>query len=128
MFVRRLKSKSGKIYIQVIDKSSGKYKVLNNLGSSNNETEIKELEKQAKIWINNKLGINEFDFANSQQQVQAFFDSITQLKLAGLDLLLGKIFDEIGFDKITEEIFKHLVIYRLFYPTSKLKTNLKLFS
>jgi len=123
MFVKRIKSKSGKTYIQVIDKSSGEYRVLKNIGNSYNETEIQELERQAKIWINNKLGVKEFDFSNSQQQVEAFFDSITQLKLAGLDLLLGKIFDEIGFDKITDEVFKHLVIYRLFYPASKLKTS-----
>jgi len=38
-------------------------------------------------------------------------------------LLLGKIFDETGFNRIPGPFFKHLVIYRLFYPTSKLKTT-----
>src|SRR5690606_38609473 len=44
-------------------------------------------------------------------------------KLAGIDLVLGKIFDEIGFNRIEDELFKDLVLYRLVYPKSKLKTT-----
>jgi len=40
----------------------------------------------------------------------------------GPELLLGKLYDEIGFDKIPDELFRHLVITRLVYPVSKLKT------
>ena len=36
--------------------------------------------------------------------------------------MLGKLFDEIGFNSITDELFRHLVITRLVYPVSKLKT------
>lgn len=36
--------------------------------------------------------------------------------------MLGKIFYEIGFDAITDDLFRHLVIARLIYPVSKLKT------
>ena len=38
-------------------------------------------------------------------------------------MLLGKIFDEIGFNQIQDPIFRQLVLYRLVYPTSKLKTT-----
>ena len=31
MYVRELKSKNGKTYVQVVDKSSGKYKVVKNV-------------------------------------------------------------------------------------------------
>jgi transposase len=48
---------------------------------------------------------------------------ITQLKLAGIELVLGRIFDEIGFNKINDELFRSLVLYRLVYPKSKLKTT-----
>lgn len=37
-------------------------------------------------------------------------------------MLLGKLFDEIGFDVVKEKLFRHLVITRLIYPVSKLKT------
>ena len=35
---------------------------------------------------------------------------------------MGKIFDEIGYNIIKDELFRHLVITRLVYPVSKLKT------
>ena len=122
MYVRALKSKSGKIYVQVIDKSSNKYKVLKNIGSSFNEEEVQNLIAKGKKWINQKLGIRELDFSNSETQIEQFFSSIEQLRLIGLELLLGKLFDEIGFNAINSEIFKQLTIYRIAFPKSKLKT------
>jgi len=43
--------------------------------------------------------------------------------LVGIDLVLGKLFDEIGFNSVADEFFKDLVLYRLVYPKSKLKTT-----
>ena len=40
----------------------------------------------------------------------------------GPELLLGKLFDEIGFCGIKGKLFRPLVITRLVYPVSKLKT------
>ena len=50
-------------------------------------------------------------------------ESVESLELVGLELLLGRLFDEIGFNKIADEIFKQLVIYRIAFPKSKLKTT-----
>lgn len=41
----------------------------------------------------------------------------------GPQLLLERIFNDIGFCAISEELFKHLVLARLTYPASKLKTT-----
>ncbi len=123
MYVRTLKSKSGKVYVQVIDKSSNKYKVLKNIGSSFNESEIQNLISKGKKWINDKLGIQELDFSNSKTQIEQFLSSIEQLRLIGLELLLGKLFDEIGFNAINSEFFKQLTIYRIAFPKSKLRTT-----
>jgi transposase len=41
--------------------------------------------------------------------------------------LLGKLFNEIGFNAIKDELFRHLVLTRLCYPVSKLKTTDYLF-
>jgi transposase len=38
------------------------------------------------------------------------------------ELIFGKIYDKIGFNQIDEELFRHLVISRLAFPLSKLKT------
>ncbi len=37
-------------------------------------------------------------------------------------MILGKIFDEVGYNKIPQSLFRHLVVTRLVYPGSKLKT------
>lgn len=45
-----------------------------------------------------------------------------QVRTIGPELVFGKIFDRIGFNAINEELFRHLVIARLAFPLSKLKT------
>ncbi len=41
----------------------------------------------------------------------------------GVELLLEKIYDAIGYDQMGAEIFKNLVIVRITYQVSKLKTT-----
>ncbi len=124
MFVRKKKNKSGIISIQIIDKSSDKYKVFKTIGSSSDKKIIEELFIKANQEIKN-LNVQEqfnFEIDKERQLVDTFYNSIEDFKLLGPELLLGKIFDEVGFTKIKEELFRHLVITRLVYPVSKLKT------
>ena len=123
MFIRQKKNKSEVISIQVIDKSSGKYKLLKTIGSSSELNQIDKLVLEAQNYIKEIKKLNEFDFSNSNQIIQNVLENITALKLSGIDLVLGKIFDEIGFNKIEDSLFKDLVLYRLVYPKSKLKTT-----
>lgn len=123
MFIRQKKNKSGVISIQVIDKSSGKYKLLKTIGSSSELNQIDKLLLEAQNYIKEIKKLNEFDFSNSNQLIQNVLENITALKLSGIDLVLGKIFNEIGFNKIEDSLFKDLVLYRLVYPKSKLKTT-----
>ena len=123
MFVRKLKSKNGKTYVQVVDKSSGKYIVLKSFGGTNSEEKLNHLIRRAKSWIDLHSGMQEIDFSNSDALIEKLFDSISQMKQVGFDHLLGRIFDHIGFNKIDDELFKQLVICRIAYPKSKLKTT-----
>ena len=43
--------------------------------------------------------------------------------MVGSELLLGKIYDEIGFNELNEPLLKQLVMSRLCYPVSKLRTT-----
>jgi len=122
MFVRKKKNKKGTISIQVIDKSTGKYKMLKTIGSSDNPIEIEELVWKGKNWIKEKLGLLEIDFSNKRQIAEQFLNNIEQINISGTELLLGKFYDEIGFNKIEDEYFKILVISRLSFPASKLRT------
>ena len=45
------------------------------------------------------------------------------MSIIGPELLLGRIFSDIGFNKVKDELFKKLVLARLCYPGSKLKTT-----
>lgn len=123
MFVRQKKNKSGVISVQVIDKSSGKYKVLKTIGSSSCPIKIESLVNQGKEFIKFYTGEQEFDFSNTNDLITSILNNISSHKLIGLELVLGRIFDEIGFNKIEDELFRDLVLYRLVYPKSKLKTT-----
>jgi len=122
MFIRQKKNKSGVISIQIIDKSSGRYKVLKTIGSSSNNLNITELVTEAEIWIKKHSGLIEIDFSQADVLLEQLVDNIRQIKIVGIELLLGKLFTDIGFRVVKDELFKKLVLSRLCYPVSKLKT------
>lgn len=123
MFVRQKRNASGKISVQVIDKSFGKYKVVKTIGSSSDPNHIQLLLKQASQWIEDRLGNLQIDFSDDVRFSNAVLEGIEGFKQIGLDLLLGKVFDQVGFNQIPDPYFRYLVIYRLAYPKSKLKTT-----
>jgi len=123
MFVRQKQNKSGVISVQVIDKSSGKYKLKRTIGGSADKTILQQLVKEGELWIRNYKGIHEFDFTDEDKLFEQFIKEIKQIRIAGVELLLGKIFDDIGFNAVKDELFRKLVIARLCYPASKLKTT-----
>lgn len=116
MFVRKKKNKSGVISIQVIDKSSGKYRVIKTIGSSAQLAEIDILFGRAQTFIKEQQKQSEIDFNNADELFSSFISGIKQINVAGSELLLGKIFDEIGFSKVKDELFRKLVIARLCFP------------
>lgn len=124
MFIRQKKNRTGTISIQVIDKSTGKYRVVHTAGSSGDKAIIHELISQAHRYIKQVKGQSEFIFfsGNDDRYYASVYENIQQIQLLGPELVLGKIFDSIGFNAIPDELFRHLVITRLVYPVSKLKT------
>lgn len=111
--------------MQLIDKSSGSYKLYLTVGSSDKADEVERLYREGKKEIEKLRGQIRLPFYQEREQefLDVFYNNIEDLKLVGPELLLGKLFDEIGFNKITDELFRHLVITRLVYPVSKLKTT-----
>ena len=120
VFVRKKKNKSGVVSIQIIDKSSGTYELFRTVGSSNDPIEIERLLKEGKNEIIRISGQQSFAFDQDKERefINVFFNNIEELKLIGPELVLGKLFDEIGFNKIPDELFRYLVITRLIYPVS----------
>ena len=129
MFVRKKLNKSGIVSIQILEKVAGKSILVKTVGSSSDPDEIEALFKKGKQLIPALKGQTSFYFDkdNEEQLVNLFFNGIRELSLVGPELLLGKLFDEIGFNAIKDELFRHLVLTRLCYPVSKLKTTDYLF-
>ena len=109
--------------IQVIDKSSGKYKVAKTIGSSSDQAVVQQLIHDAELWVKKYTGVNELDFDNTDALFEQLIGGIINIKVIGVELLLGKIFDEVGFNAIKDELFRKLVLARLCFPASKLKTT-----
>lgn len=122
MFVRTIKHANGKTYVQVIEKLNGKYVVKQSFGSAIDAAAISALQARASAWIDEYQGLLSIDFPSERHQYEQLLGAITSHKLVGIQLVLGKLFDEIGFNAIAEPLFKDLVLYRLVYPKSKLKT------
>jgi transposase len=125
MFVRKLKNRSGSQSIQIIQKVNGQYKVVKTIGSATTWQEIEELENLAKQEIERLSGNQHklFGFENDAIVEQAFAVlNNANIRTLGPEIIFGKIYDFIGFNAIDDEFFRHLVIARLAFPLSKLKT------
>ena len=125
MFIRKKRNKSCTISVQIIQKTNGINKVVKSIGSSSNSAVIEKLVEVAHIQKNQILGQQELNFnlMLENELLDLFYNNIEKIELAGPELLLGKLFDEIGFNEIHDELFKYLLICRLVYPVSKLKTT-----
>jgi transposase len=122
MYVRKKRNESGIISVQVIDKSSGRYRVIRTIGSSSDPQKVETLYLQGLEWISGYAGQRQFDFTDATQLFEQFLSGIRQVLVSGTELLLGKLFDQIGFDQIPDVLFRQLVLARICYPVSKLKT------
>ena len=125
MFVREKKNQSGSVSIQIISKEKGRYKVVKTIGSATVLQKIEELKKQARQELKELKKQLELFESKEDKLVEQVFESLqnSNIRTVGPELIFGKIFDHIGFDKINEEMFRHLVISRLAFPLSKLKTS-----
>ncbi len=127
MFVRKKKNKSGSISVQIIDKTGGSYRVIKTLGSSQDIDEIERLVQLGTSIINKGDDNQPRLFAvktEAEQAVETFCQSLSNnnIRTIGPELIFGTLFDRIGFSAVEDELFRHIVIARLVYPTSKLKT------
>ena len=56
--------------------------------------------------------------------VEQVFSSLNNanIQTIGPEIIFGRIYDSIGFNAVKQDLFRHLVIARLAFPLSKLKT------
>lgn len=124
MFYRKKKNQSGSTSVQIISKHKGKYAVVKTIGSSANEQEIQKLIYLAKQEIERLGGQSQLFLSETDVVVEQVFASLNNanIQTIGPEIIFGKLYDSIGFDAVKEDLFRHLVIARLAFPLSKLKT------
>ncbi|HVX48502.1 MAG TPA: IS1634 family transposase [Chitinophagaceae bacterium] len=94
------------------------------VGTAVSEDELRKLEQTALENLSALQGQGRLDYNYAEDEVfiENLISSIEHIEVSGVELILGKLFDEIGFNEVKETLFRHLVLSRICYPGSKLKT------
>jgi transposase len=125
MFVRRKANRSGSVSVQVIDKSNG-YRVVETIGSARDPEQLSRLVELGQLFIARRskqyclFPADQHDNAVLLDFVQSLPNA--SIRTVGPELIFGRLFDQIGFGVIPEQLFRDIVVARLVYPASKLKT------
>lgn len=117
------KNGSGSRSIQVLAKRGRKNVLVKTIGCSKDPARIEQLKLDARFYIEEQLGQSALDLPEDRPDwFGAIFERIESVRLLGPELLLGKIFDAIGFGQLPDPLLRHLVLSRIVYPGSKLMT------
>ena len=136
MFVRKVKNRSGTISVQVVykDKKNRQNRIVKSFGSSSDDKELDRMTVEARQWAaEHSKGIGLFENeglerVRSASDYDAIFESLhqEQVRLVGPEMIYGTLFDRIGFGGVKtsdRDLFKSLVVTRLYRPKSKLRTS-----
>lgn len=132
MFIKRKKNRSGTTSIVVAEKIKGEYSELATIGIAKTNDEIEALVSQGREWIDRErqrrqprldlFGEERERCETERLNVEQFLSNITNITIDGADLILDRVFDNVGFNRIEDEVFRKLVKARLSYPASKAAT------
>lgn len=124
MYVRKKTNRSGSTSVQVIQKINGRYKVHKTIGCATTQQDIQKLVLMGKQEIDRVLAQPKLFSYESDLAIEQALSSLSNndIRTVGPEIVFGRIYDSIGFNQISEELFRHLVIARLAFPLSKLKT------
>ncbi|UXE66068.1 MAG: IS1634 family transposase [Chryseotalea sp. WA131a] len=124
MFIRKKVNRSGTTSLHIFRKEGQRQIHVKSIGSGSSAEEIRILERQAHLELEKLVRQQSLDlqFDEDKKFIDAFSNNIRKIEVAGYELILGKLFREIGFDVVTDDLFRHLVLSRISHPGSKLKT------
>jgi len=127
VFVRKNKNRSGSTSVQIILKDHGRYRVIKTLGTSHDPDEIERLWLLGQSLVH-KTDPSQSEFFALHTQADHIVQNLVStlgnanVHTIGPELIFGRLFERMGFNQIPDPLFRHLVISRLAYPGSKLKT------
>ena len=132
MYIKKKLNRSGATSVVVAEKQKGRYLEHITIGISSDPCKINKFIEEGNQWILKEkkkrqpeidlFGEETAKLQKEREEVHQFLSCIDNIMLNGTDLILDKVFDCIGFNKIEDDIFRHLVKSRLSYPASKSAT------
>ena len=132
MYIRRKKYPSGNVGIIVVEKINGKMKELATIGIAKSDEDEDALVDRGREWIyreqqrrHPRLDLFGEETVRCNQELinaERLLNNITNITIDGADLILDRVFDNVGFNRIEDDIFRKLVKARLSYPASKAAT------
>lgn len=124
MYFREVKNRSGSVSVHIFTKKGQKYKFLKSVGTGKTPQEIETLRVKARNEIERIKGRVSLFPSTQDSAVEGFLDTLdnSAISLSGPELIFGRLYEKIGFAKVKPEVFRDLVIGRLYAPASKLKT------
>ena len=132
MFIRFKKNRSGTISVVVVEKLRGKYKEIHTVGIANDESMLSTLRQQGLDWIRRRelsfqpeldlFGEERRALEYEREMTERVLSNIDNILLNGTELILDRVFDRIGFNRVEDKVFRKLVQSRLSFPASKAAT------
>ena len=132
MFIRKKKYRSGNVGVIVVEKVNGKMNELTTIGIARHQEEIDSLIAKGHKWMDEEQERRHprLDLFGEERKkcdaellsAEQMLSYITNVSINGADLILDRVFDNVGFNRIDDEVFRQLVKARLSYPASKAAT------
>ena len=128
MYVRKKPNRSGSTSVVIVEKRNGKSHYLKTIGVSSDPVEIDNLYLQGKRWVAEQTGGRDMFLEQVRQEeeklvVEGLLNKIEHILINGTQLILNPVYQNIGFDKINDNVLKHLVVSRICQPQSKVATS-----
>lgn len=145
-YVRKVRTSSGAVAVQVARKDAGRVVILAHLGSAHTDAELGILLEQARAMVIGGQVALDFEVAARAQSMAGVADFRERALIAELsgptvaapvvgpgrtigtcsrllyDVLVH-VYDWLGFDTVSDAVFRDLVIARIVEPTSKLDAS-----
>ncbi len=145
-YVRKVRTASGAVAVQVARKDQGRVVILAHLGSAHTDADLGILLEQATAMVVGGQAALDFEVAARAQSMADVADFREQTLIAEqpkstvaapvvppgrtvgassrlLYDILGHVYDWLGFDTVGDAVFRDLVIARIVEPTSKLDAS-----
>ena len=129
MFLRKLKNAAHTVSFQIVKKVGRTNRLVKHLGTAKTLAEERDLEEAARLYLkkvrldqgivslfDSRFETNEFELSLSRFEFLSVHNS-------NLYRFLLYFYEQLGFDKLQDQVFRDLMIARIMSPLSKVKTR-----